>query len=131
LRWHEREFSPVELLVLSYCQTALGGRQAELRFAGLAIATGVESVLASLWNVSDLGTLDLMGQFDREYDRRPNKAEALRKTQLAMLQGQVRVREGKLILENKKAIALSPDFAGGNLNLSHPYYWAFFTLISN
>jgi CHAT domain-containing protein len=123
--------SPVELLVLSACQTALGDRQAELGFAGLAVAAGVKSVLASLWNVSDLGTLGLMSQFYQEYDTIPNKAEALRKAQLAMLQGRVRVKDGKMILENGEQILLPADFPKGNLDFSHPYYWASFTLIGN
>ncbi len=84
--------------MLSACQTALGDRQAELGFAGLAVAAGVKSVLASLWNVSDLGTLGLMGQFYQEYGEFANKAEALRQAQLAMLKGQVRVDNGKMML---------------------------------
>ncbi|WP_426587025.1 CHAT domain-containing protein [Dapis sp. BLCC M229] len=39
----------VELLVLSACQTAVGNKEAELGFAGFAVATGVKSVLGSLW----------------------------------------------------------------------------------
>ncbi len=39
---------PVDLLVLSSCETALGDKDAELGFAGLAIQTGAKSVLASL-----------------------------------------------------------------------------------
>jgi CHAT domain-containing protein len=50
----------VELLVLSACRTALGDEQAELGFAGLAVQAGVKSAIASLWSVSDEGTLGLM-----------------------------------------------------------------------
>jgi CHAT domain-containing protein len=131
LGWSSSSSSPVELLVLSACQTALGDRQAELGFAGLAVAAGVKSVLASLWNVSDLGTLGLMGQFYQEYGKVPNKAEALRQAQLALLKGQVRIEDGKVFLANGEAIALPPDFPQGTLDLSHPYYWAAFTLIGN
>jgi CHAT domain-containing protein len=88
-------------------------------------------VLASLWNVSDLGTLGLMSQFYQEYDSIPNKAEALRKAQLAMLQGRVQVKDGNMILENDEKIPLPEDFPKGNLDFSHPYYWASFTLIGN
>ncbi|NEO88412.1 MAG: CHAT domain-containing protein, partial [Spirulina sp. SIO3F2] len=61
LRWFEEP--EVELLVLSACETALGDVDAELGFAGLAVQAGVKSALASLWQVSDLGTLALMNQF--------------------------------------------------------------------
>jgi CHAT domain-containing protein len=131
LGWSSSKNYPVELLVLSACQTALGDRQAELGFAGLAVAAGVKSVLASLWNVSDLGTLGLMGQFYQEYGEFANKAEALRQAQLAMLKGQVRVDNGKMMLANGESIDLPPEFPKGTLELSHPYYWASFTIIGN
>ncbi|AFY78614.1 hypothetical protein Ple7327_3406 [Pleurocapsa sp. PCC 7327] len=131
LGWSSSKNYPVELLVLSACQTALGDRQAELGFAGLAVAAGVKSVLASLWNVSDLGTLGLMGQFYQEYGEFANKAEALRQAQLAMLKGQVRVDNGKMMLANGESIQLPPEFPKGTLELSHPYYWASFTIIGN
>jgi CHAT domain-containing protein len=131
LGWSSADDSPVELLVLSACQTALGDRQAELGFAGLAVAAGVKSVLASLWNVSDLGTLGLMSQFYNEYDLQANKSEALRQAQLAMLKGQLQVNNGVMTLSNGEKIALPPEFPQGKLDLSHPYYWASFTLIGN
>ncbi|NJO93688.1 MAG: CHAT domain-containing protein [Hydrococcus sp. RM1_1_31] len=131
LGWSKSNDSPVELLVLSACQTALGDRNAELGFAGLAVAAGVKSVLASLWNVSDLGTLGLMGQFYQDFSQIPNKSEALRQAQLAMLRGEVRVEDGKMILANGEAITLPPEFPKGSLELSHPYYWSAFTLVGN
>lgn len=131
LGWSEANSSPVELLVLSACQTALGDRNAELGFAGLAVAAGVKSVLASLWNVSDLGTLGLMSQFYQDFSESSNKSEALRQAQLAMLKGQVRVENGKIILASGESIPLPPEFPKGNLDLSHPYYWAAFTLVGN
>ncbi len=68
---------PVELLVLSACRTAVGDEEAELGFAGLAVQAGVKSALASLWYVSDEGTLGLMTQFYRQLKVAPIKAEAL------------------------------------------------------
>ncbi len=41
--------NPIELLVLSACETAIGDRNAELGFAGLAVSAGVKSAIASLW----------------------------------------------------------------------------------
>ena len=63
IREMEWDTPRVELLVLSACRTALGDEQAELGFGGLAVASGVKSALASLWYVSDQGTLGLMTEF--------------------------------------------------------------------
>jgi CHAT domain-containing protein len=121
----------VELLVLSACRTALGDEQAELGFAGFAVVAGVKSVLASLWYVSDRGTLGLMTEFYEQLNSAPIKAEALRQTQLAMLKGQVRLEGGKLRI-SRAEIALPPELAEqGNQTLEHPYYWAAFTMIGN
>ncbi|MFZ9739429.1 MAG: CHAT domain-containing protein, partial [Prochlorotrichaceae cyanobacterium] len=63
IRQLDWDFSPaVELLVLSACRTAVGDINSELGFAGLAVQTGVKSALASLWYVSDAGTLALMSE---------------------------------------------------------------------
>jgi CHAT domain-containing protein len=67
----------VQLLVLSACRTAVGNPQAELGFAGLAIMSGSRAAIASLWQVSDVGTLVLMTEFYRQL-RTKNKTEALR-----------------------------------------------------
>ncbi|MEM9771252.1 MAG: CHAT domain-containing protein, partial [Cyanobacteria bacterium P01_D01_bin.73] len=84
----------VDLLVLSACRTAVGDASAELGFAGLAVASGVKTAIASLWYVSDRGTLGFMGEFYRQLRNAPIKAEALRQTQLAMMRGEVRVENG-------------------------------------
>jgi CHAT domain-containing protein len=72
-----------------------------------------------------------MSQFYQEYDTIPNKAEALRKAQLAMLQGRVRVKDGKMILKSGEAIELPANFSQDASVFSHPYYWASFMLIGN
>lgn len=132
LDWQQE--SPIELLVLSACHTALGDIDAELGFAGLAVHTGVKSALASLWYVSDGGTLNLMGQFYRhlQYPDITIKAEALRRSQVAMMQGNS--LDGDLL----QAIAGDLDSVGkavfaefGDRDFSHPYYWAGFTLIGS
>jgi filamentous hemagglutinin family protein len=136
LRWNE---PPVNLLVLSACSTALGDAEAELGFAGLAVASGAKSALASLWEVSDEGTLGLMTEFYRQL-RAPRregnltiKAEALRRAQLQMLRGRVRIQDGMLRVEGLSvSLILPPEIAGrGDRVLSHPYYWAAFTMIGN
>ncbi|NER33937.1 MAG: CHAT domain-containing protein [Oscillatoria sp. SIO1A7] len=134
--WH----SPaVELLVLSACRTAIGDEQAELGFAGLAVAAGVKSALASLWYVSDEGTLGLMTQFYRQLagfneDARPTiKAEALRQAQIAMIRGNVKFTAGELRgAKTVDSIPLPPELESlNNTSLSHPYYWSGFTMIGS
>lgn len=122
---------PVELLVLSACRTALGDEQAELGFAGLAVQAGVKSALASLWYVSDEGTLGLMTEFYKQLKIASIKSEALRQAQLAMLRGEVRIESGKLRSSGEEII-LPPQLARvENLQLTHPYYWAAFTMIGS
>ncbi len=122
---------PVELLVLSACKTALGDPEAELGFAGLAVLAGVKSALGSLWYVSDEGTLGFMSNFYQQLQEAPIKAEALRQTQLAMLRGEVRLENGKLV-SSDRIIPLSPELQKlGDKDLTHPYYWSAFTLIGS
>jgi filamentous hemagglutinin family protein len=123
--------SAVELLVLSACRTALGDRENELGFAGLAVQAGVKSALGSLWYVSDEGTLGLMTEFYEQLKQVPIKAEALRRTQLAMLKGEVRIQGGKLVTSHG-SFPLPPQLAKpGNQDLKRPYYWSAFTLVGN
>lgn len=128
-----RLYSPqVELLVLSACTTAVGDEDAELGFAGLAVQAGVKSALASLWYVSDTGTLALMTEFYRHLSNRQIKAEALRQAQLAMLRGEVRLQDGHLYRNGSKNVPLPAELAGrSSRDLSHPYYWAAFTMIGS
>ncbi len=121
----------VDLLVLSACRTALGDGQAELGFAGLAVASGVRSALASLWYISDEGTLGLMTEFYQRLKVSRVKVEALRETQVALLKKQVRLEGGQLIT-NKGKIPLPAGLSKlRSSDLSHPYYWSAFTLIGN
>jgi CHAT domain-containing protein len=122
---------PVELLVLSACTTALGDREAELGFAGSALQAGVDSTLATLWYVSDEGALGLTTEFYRQLKEVPIKTEALRQAQLAMIQGNVRI-ENHYLYNSGKSISLPEGLtATGNQSLSHPYYWAAFTLVGD
>jgi CHAT domain-containing protein len=122
---------PVELLVLSACRTALGDREAELGFAGLAVQAGVKSALGSLWYVSDEGTVGFMTQFYEQLKQTPIKAEAVRQAQLAMLKGEVRLQGGKL-LTSLGSFPLPQELANlGDRDLTHPYYWSAFTMIGS
>lgn len=122
---------PVELLVLSACRTALGDREAELGFAGLALQAGVKSALASLWYVSDVGALAIMTEFYQELRRSPIKAEALRQAQLDLLQGNEQWVE-TLRQDARSNPAFSTDLSEITTDqLRHPYYWSAFTIIGS
>ena len=121
----------VDLLVLSACETALGDRDAEFGFAGLAMQAGVKSALASLWTISDAGTVVLMSEFYQELKSTTIKSEALRKAQLDLLHEKVYV-EGTQVKGSRVAIELPPDTSEVELqNFNHPFYWAGFTIIGN
>ena len=109
-----------ELLVLSACNTATENREAELGFAGLAVQAGVKSVLGSLWRVSDEGTLALMTEFYRQLHNAPIKANALRQAQIRMLHP-IQVQQG----------TSSESSTSSTEELSHPAFWAAFTVIGS
>ncbi len=121
----------VELLTLSACRTALGDRRSELGFAGLAVQAGVKSALASLWYVSDQGTLGLMSEFYESLKQDPIKAIALQEAQIDMIQGKTRIENDQLIT-TFGAIPLPENLTESNItSLSHPYYWSGFTMIGS
>jgi CHAT domain-containing protein len=97
---------PIDLLVLSACQTAAGDRQAALGLAGFAVRSGARSTLATLWSVGDRSTARLMTEFYAQLRNNPrlSKAEALRQAQLKLLR--------------------SSDY-------NHPFYWSPFVLVGN
>jgi CHAT domain-containing protein len=81
--------TPVELLTLSACETAVGDERAALGLAGIAVKSGAQSVVASLWLVDDNATAALMNRFYKNLSMRgtttTSKAKALRSAQLALL----------------------------------------------
>ncbi|WP_052746270.1 CHAT domain-containing protein [Prochlorothrix hollandica] len=139
LNWSKsNQDNPVELLTLSACQTAVGSREAELGFAGLAVQSGVKTAMASLWYVSDTATTTLMAQFYDQLRTAPIKAEALRQTQITMAKGLVTIEGASLGGSGLRGSALDglqlppaslASIEGGDF--SHPYYWAAFTLVGS
>jgi filamentous hemagglutinin family protein len=94
---------PLELLVMSACETAAGDEQAALGLAGVAIKSGARSAVGSLWNLNDRSATELMSGFYRALGTPGvSKAEALRRAQLAL------IRKG-----------------------AHPYFWSPFLVIGN
>jgi CHAT domain-containing protein len=80
---------PVDLVVLSACQTALGKEVDGEGLVGLTrgfMYAGATRVVASLWNVDDLATSQLMANFYRiMLEEKISPAAALRKAQLQIL----------------------------------------------
>lgn len=134
LRQLKLDEPPLELLVLSACRTAVGDDTTELGFSGLAVEAGVKSVVASLWSVSDDGTLNLMANFYQALQSAPTKAEALRQAQLSLLRGPTanRLADPLRLREDGAGVpipASNPEPV--TLPLSHPYYWASFVTIGS
>ena len=79
---------PVEMVVLSACQTALGKEIKGEGIVGLTrgfMYAGAPRVVASLWKVDDLGTAELMKHFYRGiFKEAMTPAAALRAAQAAM-----------------------------------------------
>ena len=103
-----RRSQPIELLVLSACNTAQGDDEAILGLAGVAVRAGARSTIATLWGANDEATANLMGKFynNLSADAQVSKAKALRQAQLELL-------------------------AEEDSQYRHPYYWAPFVLIGN
>jgi len=128
LKWND---PPVELLVLSACRTALGDENAELGFAGLAVAAGVKTAVASLWYTSDTSALAVMTQLYEQLKSAPIKAEALRAAQLDLIQGRVTIAGGELRTPQGNT-PLPPELKNtADGSLVHPYYWSGFTVVGS
>ncbi|MEP0771751.1 CHAT domain-containing protein [Coleofasciculus sp. FACHB-SPT36] len=97
-------FNPIELLVLSACQTATGDKRAVLGLAGVAVRSGARSTLATLWSVQDESTSKLMGEFYQQLLQGESKVKALRQAQISLLK--------------------QPKYA-------HPFYWSSFILVGS
>jgi len=122
----------VRLMILSACSTALGDRASEYGFAGLAVSAGSQAALASIWPVSDEGTLGFMSQFYRELREASVPAEALRETQIQMIKGEVGINDGVVYGPEDEVLADLPELAkSGRWDFSHPFYWSPFTMIGN
>jgi filamentous hemagglutinin family protein len=123
----------IELLVLSACTTALGDREAELGFSGVAVQTGVKSTIASLWYVNDASAVALVTGFYKKLLTSRIKAEALQQIQIAMAKGEVRLEGDRIVgLGIEGGVLLPPESLGiRDTQFIHPYYWAGFTLVGN
>jgi CHAT domain-containing protein len=77
---------PLELLVLSACETAQGDDRAVLGLAGIAVRTGARSVLSTLWVAQDAPNTEFMVRFYEELSKPGmTKVQAVRQAQVALL----------------------------------------------
>ncbi|MCC5614717.1 CHAT domain-containing protein [Nostoc sp. CHAB 5836] len=108
--------TPIELLVLSACETATGDERAVLGLAGMAVRSGARSTLATLWPVGDASTAQFMGEFYQDLKKPGGKqADALKNAQLSLLE----------------SLKLNPPFQELQNLPPHPYYWAPYVLVGN
>lgn len=132
----ERRLRNLHLVVLSACQTALGGAAGDgTEIAGLSsyfLRTGrAETVVASLWKVNDGSTSLLMQRFyELLATGELTKAEALRQAQLSLLYNEN--TETRLAATRADlTYVTSGDRATSTVSAQHPYHWAPFILIGN
>ena len=129
-RWSGAVLPKVELIVLSACETGIGGRLEKgdeiLGFGYLMERAGADASIATLWTVDDGGTQILMDNFYRKLNQgSTTKAQALQQAQLTLLRG----GDARGAVERGAMPTDAVDKLKGRL--SHPYYWAPFILIGN
>ena len=97
--------TPLDLILLSACETATGDQRAALGLAGIAVKAGARSAVGTLWAVNDEATAVLVKAFYRGL-REPgvSRAVALQRAQRELL---------------------------ADRRYRHPRYWSPFLLISN
>jgi CHAT domain-containing protein len=97
---------PLDLLVLTACETAIGDDRSALGLAGVAVQAGASTAIASLWAVNDETTAQLSTSlYAQLVNPNMNKAQSLQAAQIKMIT------------------------TGGVT--AHPYYWSAFVLVGN
>ena len=126
------DFTGVELMVLSACDTATGGGHGqsgrEIEGLGaLARHQGARSVIATLWPVRDFATALIMRRFYQSYFQRGlEPPEALRQAQLSIRSAAI--GEGTVGLGPARGFVGSEDCEYPS-RWDHPRYWAPYLLI--
>ncbi|MEO1590908.1 MAG: CHAT domain-containing protein [Cyanobacteria bacterium J06632_22] len=125
------DWQGIELLILSACTTAFGSAEAELGFAGLAMAAGVESSIGSLWTVSDIATLALMEVFYQQLGQGKGRAESLQMAQQQLLRGAVYLQNGEIITPHSTIDVSDVEGLPERADFTHPFYWSAFVAVGN
>ncbi|MBD2102468.1 CHAT domain-containing protein [Leptolyngbya sp. FACHB-261] len=98
---------PLELLALTACETAAGSDRDALGIAGISLQAGARSAVASLWQVDDRATEQLIVKFYQGLQQGLSRAKALQVAQRDWLATHARGR------------------------YRHPGYWAPFILVGS
>ncbi|WP_245587404.1 CHAT domain-containing protein [Cylindrospermum stagnale] len=101
----QNQSEPIELLVLSACETAAGDKRATLGISGVAVQAGARSAVASLWSLDDEISVEFTEKFYKQLvDPNLTKAQALQQAQIELKNSPGR---------------------------EHPRYWAPYILLGN
>ena len=119
--------SPLELLTLSACRTALGDNRNELGLSGLALMAGAQSAIGNLWYVDDIASSIFFIRFYYWLEKGLPKAEALQQAQKEFITNQYQL-QGKDLMSPEGTIMIKNLSIGHRLQikegLSNPYFWA-------
>lgn len=97
----------IDILALTGCETAVGDPRSSLGLAGIAVQSGVNSAIASLWQIEETSSTPLLMQkFYQNYLDGKSKAKALQIAQIELIHGKDKASR-------------------------RPYYWSPFILIGN
>ncbi|MDX2231427.1 MAG: CHAT domain-containing protein [Leptolyngbyaceae cyanobacterium bins.349] len=132
----------VDLVVLSACETGVGikdvgdgalGNGEEVLGLGYQFQNrGARAAIASLWQVDDGGTQELMTAFYAALKQgNTTKVAALQQAQIAMITGNT---QNNATGNQRSSVQFTPgknQAAAISRDRSHPYYWAPFILIGN
>lgn len=109
-----------DLVILSACDTALGREVSGEGLMGLSQAfsyAGSRAVLASLWDIADTSTAELMQRFYRNLRSGMTTNQALRRAQLELIRAPLECE--------------ADDESTCELDFRHPFYWAAFQLMGD
>ncbi|MDB9495596.1 tetratricopeptide repeat protein [Spirulina major CS-329] len=130
----------VQLVILSACQTALGGEAGDgTEIAGISSyflrSNRAETVIASLWKVNDSSTSVLMQRFYALLSTGElTQAEALRQAQLSLLYREETADFETRVADSRSLVSVRPRNGAATPaapGFSHPYHWSPFILIGN
>jgi CHAT domain-containing protein len=133
IRDEKFDFSRVDLLTLSACDTGVGsGRDSQGQevegLGALVQRQGARGVIATLWPVADESTAQFMQNFYRLREKVGlNKAEALRQAQILMIRGQAAFSGSTA----QRGLTQETPVAAVKGSFAHPYFWAPFILMGN
>jgi CHAT domain-containing protein len=122
-----RKGAPLDLIVFSACRTALGDRDSELGFAGLALQAGAKSAIGTLWYVDDVVTSAYFVQMYRFLSDGVPKAEAMQLTRQSFIRGLVYLEDDRIVGADGIDLltGLSPSQIRRVSNgMNHPFFWS-------